>query len=123
MKEYRLFLDDYRVPLDSFGITRNPIYKEKWIIVRTYEDFLKTISHYGIPTMVSFDHDLVDEHYKVVNESQWEEYHKNPAHQPTGYDCALWLKRYCSFNNLPLPEYYIHSLSQVGGKKIRKLLG
>jgi len=121
--KYRLFLDDYRNPLEVFDKTKNPIYKEEWVIVKTYVEYTNIIRSRGLPEYVSFDHDLEDEHYAIRTQEEWEIYHNREDHKPTGYDCALWLKKYCTFNNIDLPSYLIHSFSEVGSKKIRLLLG
>ena len=60
-----LILNDERTPLDTFVYTNNPIYLNgEWKIVRTYDAFVSYILKYGVPKMISFDHDLGEEHYK-----------------------------------------------------------
>ena len=104
-----LFLDDIRNPIDasSFAQSRgvNPdIYKEGWIILRNYLEFTNWITNFGLPDLISFDHDLgeADEH--------------------TGMDCAKWLVNYCLDNNCALPQWAVHSANPAGYDNIKGLL-
>jgi hypothetical protein len=118
-----LFLDDIRVPLDAWNYTKQTMFlKEEWEIVRNYLDFTECIEKHGLPTLISFDHDLADNHYDISidytkyydSERDFEEY--------TGYDCAKWLINYCMDNNKPLPKFYVHSMNPVGKENIEQLL-
>lgn len=86
---YKLFLDDERQPPDD---------ETTWIIVRSYNEFVKCILTYGHPEFVSFDHDL------------------GPGKD--GYDCAKWLAMRCVDKSIHLPGYYIHSQNPVGANAI-----
>lgn len=56
---YNLFLDDIRNPSDCIHYMYTPIYTSvDWVIVRNYNEFVKTIEEKGLPEIVSFDHDL-----------------------------------------------------------------
>ena len=61
----RLFLDDERFPADcknyvsDFDIDPS-IYDEPWAIVRNYKTFTEFIEMFGMPKIISFDHDLAD---------------------------------------------------------------
>jgi len=94
---YNLYLDDWRYPKDSLlfmelnkhhittsGVWLNNYktvyYCEDWVIVRNYEEFVKTIEEKGIPCMISFDHDLgqeieiwkdIDEYVGIYKVSNW----------------------------------------------------
>ncbi len=61
---YNLFLDDFRMPADVVLYMPKCAYytDREWVIVRSYDEFVKTIEEMGIPQAVSFDHDLADEH-------------------------------------------------------------
>jgi len=101
---YKLFLDDIRTPLGVSLFSSNPLYKhDNWVIVRTYNEFVKIITERGLPLLVSFDHDLADFNNNI---------------EKTGYDCAKWLVNYCIDNNLDLPDYLVHSWNNVGSKNI-----
>ena len=115
---YFLFLDDYRIPEDAFDYTKNELYiNKKWIVVRSYDEFVKFIQENGVPHTVSFDHDLADEHYtqeQVISYNSYEE--------KTGFDCATWLINYCMDNKLQLPTgILIHSMNPVGSENIKSL--
>ncbi len=110
-----LFLDDCREPKDSFYYTYNKIYNDpNWNIVRSYDEFVQYITIHGLPSIISFDHDLADEHYETDNIEDYTE--------KTGYECAKWLVNYCIDNNCKLPIYYCHSQNPVGKKNILTLL-
>ena len=56
---YNLFLDDIRFPEDCFEYAHQTVYiTTDWIIVRSYDEFVKMIETNGVPYMVSIDHDL-----------------------------------------------------------------
>jgi hypothetical protein len=129
----KIFLDDYRNPLDclSYMYTRigelNPIYNDgEWFIVRNYPDFVKAIERFaGEITHVSFDHDLCDGHYHQNMQEGIINYNsddfKNPLHK-TGYHAALFMRGLYLDNMLPLPTVFVHSLNPVGSENITELL-
>lgn len=125
---YKLFLDDIRRPDMCIGYMHrrigalNSIYLEEWVIVKNYDEFTKYIIQNGLPTHISFDHDLADEHYKMTsNEQYWIEYHMGYDRECTGYDCAKWLVDYLTPNSVT-PICFIHSMNPVGVEFIKKVL-
>jgi len=81
MTKRLLFLDDIRYPVEVYRYTKQDVFLRKdWHIVRNYEQFINRILEKGLPEMISFDHDLADEHYWDPNSRQRVE--------KTGYDCA-----------------------------------
>ena len=121
----RLFLDDIRTPHDCVSymkpIDLRYMYEDdNWDIVRTYDDFVGYIEHFGLPDLISFDHDLADEHYSQSMYDGEFAYNKQyeTFKEKTGYDCAKWLCGYCAENGLPLPMYYVHSMNPVGKENI-----
>lgn len=104
----KLFLDDSR---DAPDFT--------WDTVRSYKEFVAYITLHGVPDVVSFDHDLADEHYTVWQETTYVEEHAEVHYrqflEKTGYDCAKWL---IERGTLP-KEYHVHSLNPVGRQNIR----
>lgn len=124
-KQYHLFLDDNRTPS---RVTWIELPLLDWVVVKNYQEFVEIIEKNGIPTTVSFDHDLADEHYIEFT----------AAHDPTsitkgnirydsfkektGYDCAKYLAEYCVNNTCPIPEYYIHTLNPIGRMNIFSIL-
>jgi hypothetical protein len=114
---YRLFLDDERMPKDVKWVEL-PL--GPWEIVRSYEAFVKTITEKGMPTFISFDHDLADEHYKEYIGTGKVDY--NTCKEKTGFHCALWLVDYCLDKPAKLPLYVVHSMNSVGRENINGLL-
>ena len=114
----KLFLDDIRKPSDVTHAMHDGAWVEfpsiwSWDIVRSYTAFTEFILKNGLPSVISFDHDLSWEHYPHDGLSlapiDYEKYTEK-----TGYDCAKWLVNYCVTNNLELPDYYVHSFNPVG---------
>ena len=121
-----LWLDDLRNP---FLNIEGRLPKEKgeihWVL--NYEQFVQWIEKFGLPNIISFDHDLADEHY--TPKEYWHDYQISKEYQDaqnytekTGKDCANWLVDYCLDNNLSLPKYYVHSANPVGADNILFLL-
>lgn len=129
---YNLFLDDIRMPVDV-GNYMNPVElrqyfrKYDWIICRNYNEFVECINKRGLPEMVSFDHDLADEHY--TPEEYWHDYDASKEYQDkrrykekTGYDCAKWMIDYSKRLNACLPSLIMcHSMNPVGKDRIVEL--
>ena len=90
-KDWKLFLDDERYP-DPSG----------WIIARNYHDAVWYVQNYGIPSHISFDHDL------------------GSPQNMTGMDFAKWFCNYVMDHDIPNPgfTYHVHSMNPVGAKNI-----
>ena len=120
---YNLYLDDLRVPYDTFNYSKDSRYtKLKWVIVRSYKEFVRAVETLGIPNLVSFDHDLADEHYDTLGQTDFlslSEYYLSNDREMTGYDCAKWLCDYCIDNNEKFPNYLIHSWNRIGSENIK----
>jgi hypothetical protein len=123
---YNLFLDDQRNPKDVSWVALPLV---QWTIVRNYKQFVDTVTRLGIPSRVTFDHDLADEHYKefdrcrrelLIGDAKKFQYEK--MNEKTGYDCAKWLANYCVDKNIPIPEYYVHTLNGIGAANIFSIL-
>lgn len=121
-----LWLDDLRNPYINL---EGRVPKENLIIdwVLNYEQFTQWIEKFGLPKIISFDHDLADQHY--TPEIYWGDYDKSKAYQDsqaytekTGMDCAKFLVDYCIDNNVKLPIFYVHSANPVGADNILGLL-
>ncbi|MFM2386370.1 MAG: hypothetical protein RL660_1127 [Bacteroidota bacterium] len=108
MKYTYVFLDDIREPIDTYNYSFNPIYiDQKWIVKRSYNEFVEYLSNNDLPNLISFDHDL------GIDDAQLEQ---------SGIDCAKFLINYCLEKNLKLPQYICHSMNPVGKKNIIDLL-
>ena len=97
--EYRLFLDDQRMPAKKDNTMH---------VVRCYEDAVHYMNVRGCPQYISFDHDLGDPNAK------------------TGYDLAKWLvEKDLDSNGAFIPATFgfdVHSQNPVGAENIRKYL-
>lgn len=122
-----LWLDDLRNPyIDLEGkVPKLEGHIIEWVL--NYEQFVQWIEKFGLPDVISFDHDLADEHY--TPEQYWSDYEKSKEYQEsqnyqekTGMDCAKWLVDYCIDRSLELPEFYVHSANPVGADNILGLL-
>lgn len=117
-----LWLDDLRNPfLDIEGRVPKENGTIEWVL--NYEQFVMWIEKFGLPDLISFDHDLADEHY--TPKEYWDDYQLSKQYQEsqnyqekTGMDCAKWLIDYCMDNNLKLPKFYSHSANPVGRDNI-----
>lgn len=115
---YKLFLDDMRMPADAFAYTKNPVYLDPdWIIVRNYDQFIDAIIKRGFPYIISFDHDLSDEHYGMQDHIEYDQ-----MTEKTGYHCAKWYINYClDHGHLMCGKIYIHSMNYEGSKNIESI--
>jgi hypothetical protein len=115
-----LYLDDLRTPsvaLDGY---------EPFIVVRNYDQFVSHIQTHGIPDLISFDHDLAEEHmrdwYKYqargIEKVSYEEFTEK-----TGMDCMKFL---CNTiqdekekgNNIAMPAIRVHSANPMGSQNM-----
>lgn len=121
---YNLFLDDIRTPAGAatympFSL-KDTYLKNEWVIVTNYMDFVHQIATHGIPNIVSFDHDLADEHYNLSSKEDWEEYSAWSDREKTGLDCMKWMVDYIQNNKLILPYVIVHSMNTVGRENIQR---
>jgi len=131
---YNLFLDDNFTPIDIANLT--PIEKDRlryrsyrWTIVKTFEEFVSVIKEKGIPSIVSFDHDLSPEHWDFIyNDENWLKSDDaitvdyDTFVVKTGYHAAEWLLEYCGGLSIDMPICLVHSQNAVGKKNIQNLL-
>lgn len=120
---YNLFLDDDpgRIPHKLSWIELPLV---EWTIVRNYNDFVNIIATNGLPSIISFDHDLGDGAYKEYFRAHHSDKTINYDNikEKTGYDCAKFVANYCVDNNKPLPVYYVHSMNGMGALNICSIL-
>lgn len=129
----KIFLDDYRNPIDCLPYMHqrigklNPIYNEReWYTVRNHPAFVEAINKFkGEITHVSFDHDLANGHYHknmqegVLNYNS-EDFNSNEFNK-TGYHSAKYLKEVYEKEGLSLPIIFVHSMNPVGTENIINL--
>jgi hypothetical protein len=115
-----LYLDDVRTPTETI-----PGY-HPWNIVRNYDEFEDWIVRNGIPDLVSFDHDLAEEHiddyFKQFAEKGFQIPKYEDYKEKTGIDCANFLVEYCQKMNVNLKQCSVHSHNPVGAKNIQDFL-
>ena len=107
-----VWIDDIRDPQEStwqnwikknFGTNDFDI---TWI--KSYKEFVDFVDKNGLPSNVSFDHDLGDI--------------EDPNNEKTGYDCAKYIVDYCMDNDRDIPNYRIQSDNGPGRENIDKYL-
>jgi hypothetical protein len=129
--DFKLFLDDIRKPKDAFLNTHNCYLLDAsktpnscWNIVRNYEDFCEWIEKFGVPSVVSFDHDLHFEHIKhyhdVTSKTGVIEYEK--LKYKTGKHCAEYFVEKWKEARHPKVQCYIHTANSWGQTEIAKIL-
>jgi hypothetical protein len=115
-----LYLDDVRTPIETL-----PGYNP-WNVVRNYNEFTDWINTNGIPDLISFDHDLADEHSNDYFNQVGTQGYQIPSYEQykekTGLDCARYVADYCQNNNVPLKGCCVHSHNPVGAKNIQSLI-
>lgn len=121
MRDYYLFLDDQRNPMDVFWVS---IPKVEYVVVRNYSQFVDVIKKRGLPKFVSFDHDLSDIQtaQSIVVNLAGSKFNYDNNKELTGLHCARYLIDYCIDNSLDFPQYEVHSMSNVGKANIISLI-
>jgi len=110
----RLYLDDVRTPFD-----------EGWTVVRNYKEFVTAIEEFGVPDLVSFDHDLAEEHMKdyFLHQYNGEKFIDYDSFKiETGRECVEYLINYCIRKNKPLKEVTVHSANELGSENIQAIV-
>ena len=122
---YNLFLDDERMPKKATVNFKtleavSGIGNTQWEIVRNFEAFVAIVEGKGAPAVVSFDHDLGEEHInELVVNGNAADYSK---FRNTGYSCAEFLCNFCRERSIPFPRWFVHSFNPVGAENIRQLI-
>lgn len=116
----KLFLDDRRVPYDVFLNTIDIDYSnnDEWYIVKSYDEFVDYISNNELPSLISFDHDLIFEHYFSENQT---DINYESMVTKTGYHAAKWLLEYCKNGGLQIPSVKFHTMNTEGKKNMEEL--
>jgi len=106
-EKIKIVLDDIRTIEMVFETTKNSIFlSNDWIVIRTYNDFIKYIDEYGVSnTLISFDHDLAC-------------YDDDNGNELTGKTAAEYVINYCLDNNEKFPDWYVHSDNTSGRENI-----
>jgi hypothetical protein len=114
-QKFKLYLDDVRTPYDP-----------QWIVVRSYNQFVREIQHKGLENFdeISLDHDLDDsamnEFYNNVISNGTIDYNK--IIEKTGMECAKYLVNLSMESGVLLPQIWVHSFNPVGSENIMGLI-
>ena len=115
-----LYLDDVRTPTETI-----PGY-HPWNIVRNYNEFTEWIVKNGIPDLISFDHDLADEHaddyFGQVATQGFQQPNYEAYKEKTGMDCANFVAEYCQKMKVDLKQCCVHSHNPVGATNIQSFI-
>ena len=130
------FLDDQRNPDDAYLhldgvfnkvslVNYSNIHQDDWVIMRNYDEFVKCITYLGLPDVVSFDHDLHEEHIKhyfmVTQDIGIVEY--GNLKEKTGKHCAEYLVQEWKKQGKTKPiKTFVHSANKWGGENIKEVL-
>lgn len=113
-----LFLDDFREPPSHL--------KKVFDVVRNYDEFVDYIEWFGVPDVISFDHDLHPEHTIFFFDNGGFRNPPDPMFElfknKTGYDCAEWLISYCKRTGQEFKYVIVHSHNPIGQKNIFNLI-
>lgn len=108
--KHKIYLDDVRTPIE-----------ESWIVVRNYDEFVKTVTEIGFSNIecISLDHDLGDsamvEWYNNVSKNFQLNY--DNITEKTGYHCAKWIVEQW-MNGEDIVPIYTHSANAIGASNI-----
>lgn len=115
-----LYLDDQRTPTTTI-----PGY-HPWEVVRNYDEFVNWIEKNGVPDLISFDHDLAEEHIQDYFNQKlnigWQQPSYETYKEKTGLDCARWLCEHIQKNNLKLNRCSVHSHNPIGATNIQSYI-
>ena len=122
---YHLFLDDMRDPVDArltfqpstwlIDVTHTD--DDDWKIARSMEEFSHFLDTLGLPSIVSFDHDLTGDHMRhhIYNPEAEIDYEILTA---TGWHCAQVLMCLWENSGRPALTGYIHTANLIGAVNI-----
>jgi hypothetical protein len=110
--KHQIYLDDVRTPMD----------RDKWIVVRTYDQFVEVVNRIGLENIqtVSLDHDLGPQAMNEWREGVRQNYtidYGNIGDEKTGYDAAKWLVEQW-LDGKPIVQVFTHSANAVGAANI-----
>jgi len=107
----RIYLDDVRTPVE----------KDKWVVVRSYEEFVNKVNEIGLENIdiISLDHDLGDTAMAEWHRNVYHNYELNydNIEEKTGYDVAKWLVNEW-MDGKPVVDVVVHSANAIGSGNI-----
>jgi hypothetical protein len=106
----RIYLDDIRTPVD-----------DKWVVVRSYEEFVDKVNEVGLENIesISLDHDLGISAMREWHTNVYNNYtlDYNNIEEKTGYDAAKWLVEQW-MDGKPICNVFTHSANAIGSANI-----
>lgn len=111
----KIFLDDRINPYDIFQRDMDfDYYNNDWTIVRTYDDFINLIENNDNINIISFDHDLTNDHYRQESNINYDN-----MTDKCGYHC---LKYFLENKFNPNTKLKVHSFNPEGKKNMKNLI-
>lgn len=102
-------------------------YRLVWVL--NFDQFTEWITSNNLPSVISFDHDLAEEHYTPAyfwdnykGSKKFQDWKSKTYKEKTGRDCAKWLVDYCIKTGRKMPRIYVHSANPVGADNIRAVI-
>ena len=114
--KYKLYLDDFRVPVDP-----------TLILVSSFYEFVDKVRELGLDNIefISLDHDLGPQAMNEFFTNTARNYTLNYENidEKTGYDAAKWLIEHWTETRTPgqefiFPAVYVHSANPIGSANI-----
>lgn len=124
-----LFLDYSRLPKEVYTNMHSRIGKEasryldlEWSVVSSFREFVNHIEKNGMPSIISFGHDLAEEHYEILCACGSSDDFPEQFTEKTGLDCAKWLVGYHLKSKSTFPKTMVHSMNPYGSEKIKQYI-
>ena len=98
--------------------------KEYWIICKSYQEFIEQVELCKDRLdLVCFDHDLVDEHYRIFNELMVKDRQATELPYETYQTkCGYHAAKYIVDNNIKIKDFRCQSFNHIGKRMIEELL-
>lgn len=121
---YNIFIDDKLRPIDIYYKSNNPLYKEQFVVIKSYQSFIDYVENTwkkdgSYPGFISFDYLLSDVTMQVTED--YSVFQNDDSYTPTGLECAQWIYEFCRSHNLPFPKYVVHDTNPTGRRFISKV--
>lgn len=104
---YNLFIDDERWPTDATWADWYP-HRDNWVVARNWPEVLQLLESLGIPSYISFDHDLGPDEITL-----------------NGYEIAQKIVEGDMDGKWQIPadfSFFVHSQNPIGKRNIEGLI-
>jgi len=121
---YNVFIDDQLRPFDVFNKTNNPIYKQQFVVLKSFAQFSEYVEEQfrkegTYPGFISFDFFLSPVTMQVTED--YSVYQNDDSYKLSGLECAKWIVNFARKNNFPIPKYIVHDVNTTGRRLIPKV--